>query len=759
MKSVRVVCDIRSMKDNIFTYLVPPSMVSAVRIGSRVLVPLGSRQVYGYVVDWDTNPDNLHDNCSSRSSSSIVYKELISVLEDDTFLNKELVELAYWMSEKYLCSVASCLQTIVSPKVSRSSGGTDEYLSAVESEEQKELIEYLAARAHRQYKVWNWLREQNGPVLRRTIPEELNCSSAVIRNLEEKGLVRREKRSRLPGFFDYDPRSQVQELQLTEEQSSALQEIKKDICRKNRASFLVHGVTGSGKTELYLQAIEETVKFGRQAIMMVPEIALTPQVIDAFKIRFADRIAVLHSMLTPGEKKQQLKRICDREADVIIGTRSAVFAPCDDLGLIIIDEEHEHTYKQEENPKYITQEVAHKRADQNDSVLIVGSATPSLETYYYAKAGRYKILQLKERINKQDLPRVIIVDQREENKKGNKHILSEALLLGIQERLAKNEQCLLFLNRRGYASFVNCRSCGHVFRCPHCDISLTMHRYERSLKCHYCGYSMPQPYNCPQCGSSDILNYGLGTQKLEKEVRELFPQAAVLRMDSDTMRHKGSQDQLYRQFRSGQADILIGTQMIAKGFHFPEVTLVGVVSADVILNLPDFRAAERTFQLLTQVSGRAGRGSRPGEVVIQTYNPEHYAIRLAASQDYSGFVSYELRMRKMLAYPPFTTLARIIIQGTDESEVNQESLKLSTILQKMITNGYEGLIELIGPAPAPLSKLKDNYRWHFLLKGKRQLLTELIGKIGNEYPSAGSKLYERHNKVKLIIDLVPQMML
>ncbi|MCL6449823.1 MAG: primosomal protein N' [Acetobacteraceae bacterium] len=499
---------------------------------------------------------------------------------------------------------------------------------------------------------------------------------------------------------------------LTPEQGTAVDEVVASMSRSDPGAFLLFGVTGSGKTEVYLRAMEAALDAGRTALFLVPEISLTPQVVEALQRRFGGRISLLHSGLSAGERYDQWRRASRGEARVVAGARSAVFAPLKDLGLIVVDEEHENTYKQEDSPRYHAREVALERGRLEGAPVVLGSATPSLESYHAAQAGALRLLRLPGRIDGRPLPPVTLVDLREELKAGNRGIFSRALLERARASLGRGEQVILFLNRRGHSTFVLCRECGWVMRCPQCDVSLVLHSPGR-LRCHYCDYDRPAPDLCPRCRGSRIRWFGVGTQRVEEEWKRLFPGVGVLRLDVDTTRRKGSHEAIWRAFSRGQAQVLVGTQMVAKGFDLPRVTLVGVVTADTALNLPDFRAAERTFQLMTQVAGRTGRGPLGGEVVIQSYSPEHYSLQAAQKQDYESFYSKEIEVRRELRYPPYSVLALAQFSGESEAAVADAAGRFAREV-KAVSGGTE----VLGPAPAPLSRLKGRFRWQVLLKGR-----------------------------------------
>lgn len=536
---------------------------------------------------------------------------------------------------------------------------------------------------------------------------------------------------------------------LTDLQNQAIADIEKHFAEQR--NILLHGVTGSGKTEVYLDLIEKQIAMDKDCIILVPEISLTPQMITRFKGRLGDKVAVLHSGLNEGEKYDEWRKIKTGEVKAVVGARSAIFAPFANLGIIIIDEEHENTYKSENKPKYITREVAEKRCQLEGAHLIMGSATPSIESYYRAQTGELGLVELPDRINGREMPEVFVVDMREELKQGNKTIFSQKLTEEILKTLRDDNQMILFLNRRGHSTFVSCRECGLVMKCPRCSISLTYHMNEDNLSCHYCGAMKPNPKLCPKCGSKNIKYFGVGTQKLEKEFQKKFCIKNTLRMDADTTRFKNSHQTILDIFRSGKSKVLMGTQMISKGLDFPNVTLVGVITADTSINLPDFRSAEKTFQMIAQVAGRSGRGSKEGNVIVQTYTPEHYSIKFAQVHDYIGFYKEEIKLRRELAYPPFSHMANIIISGFDEIRVIKEANEIGLYLDNEINKFQD--IEKLGPSTAPLSKIKSKYRWQIILKGSSELeLRELLQNL------VLSK-YTEIEGINLSIDINPNNML
>jgi primosomal protein N' (replication factor Y) len=556
--------------------------------------------------------------------------------------------------------------------------------------------------------------------------QRVNCDRAVADALVSKGLVSIEQVEVKREPISYQGIAPSYPLTLTQAQKSAFKAIKSSLLKgaKNNASpavFLLHGVTGSGKAEVYLQALAEVIGLGKKGIVLVPEIALTPQTIERFASRFLHKVAVLHSKLSLGEQFDEWQRIRNGEFDVVIGSRSAIFAPQPDLGLIVIDEEQEWTYKQhDKSPRYHARDVAIKLAELTGAIVVLGSATPDVETFYHTQRGDYRLLRLPGRVTPYDgspMPQVELVDLREELKAGNRNLFSRSLSQAMTRAVSNGEQVILFLNRRGAATFIQCRSCGFVLRCRRCEAPLTHHLAEDVLVCHQCNYRMPVPYICPRCLSRRIKFLGVGTQKLEQEAGYNFPQARLLRWDSDATRGKHSHDEILGKFRAHQADILIGTQMIAKGLDLPLVTLVGVISADTSLNLPDFRAGERTFQLLCQVAGRAGRGILGGQVIIQTYAPEHYAIQAAAEHDYASFYDKEIEYRRQLRNPPFTHLACLVYSHTNEVLCQREAERMKRLLTQEIDSQGIADIELIGPAPAYIHKLRGRFRWQLILRG------------------------------------------
>ncbi|MFS8612626.1 MAG: primosomal protein N' [Planifilum fulgidum] len=596
---------------------------------------------------------------------------------------------------------------------------------AVSGQALRRALDALPPRALRQREILSHFLDRPEAVPLSRLLASLKAGRSSVDSLVEKGLLQLEEREELRDPFagrSFEPTSP---LPLTPEQERAFRAIVGPLREGRHHRILLHGVTGSGKTEVYLQAIDETLKQGRQAIVLVPEISLTPQMVARFKGRFGPRVAVLHSGLSGGERFDEWRKIRSGEVQVAIGARSAIFAPFSNLGLIVIDEEHESSYKQEEQPKYHAREVAFRRGMAHRAVVVLGTATPAVETIYRAGRGELERVVLSRRVQGRPLPRVDVVDMREELREGNRSIFSRMLQEALEQCVSRGEQAVLFLNRRGFSTFVLCRSCGKVMECPHCDISLTFHRTNRTLRCHYCGYAEPVPETCPACGSSHIRYFGTGTQRVEEEIARLFPGMRVIRMDVDTTNRKGAHEELLGRFGAGEADVLLGTQMIAKGLDFPRVTLVGVIAADIMLHLPDFRAAERTFQLLTQVSGRAGRHDLSGRVVIQTYSPKHYSIDLAARADTEAFYRKELLSRKQHRYPPFCRLFTLLFSHPDRQAVMQAAFEAARLLKQALS----GKAEVLGPVPATIPRMKDRYRLQVFIKYTDEDVAKAVGKV------------------------------
>ncbi|WP_088005881.1 primosomal protein N' [Indiicoccus explosivorum] len=759
--------------DRPFDYLVPERFQPLIEPGMRVKVPFGPRKVLGFVVGTKERTD------MERSRLKPVH-ELMDIVP---VLNEEMLKLAKWMKDETLCFEIDALQVMI-PSALRAkyekrfvltgelseiaaplrphferkpflraqeaeplfsllkkeldrgtiSAETDisqqtavkkaRMITIESSEEALEAIP-IRANAHQQLKLREFMKAHAGSTIESAeLQRQAGVTLPTVTALLEKGAgtLKVTETYRSPEMMT--EAGNVKPLELTNEQAIAYRSIRESIGTEK--TFLLHGVTGSGKTEIYLQTIDRVLADGKEAIMLVPEISLTPQMTLRFKERFGDQVAVLHSGLSAGEKYDEWRRIQRGEVKVAVGARSAVFAPFRNLGIIILDEEHESSYKQDDAPRYHARDVALWRSRYYRCPVVLGSATPSLESYARAQKGVYELLVLDRRAKNQPLPEVRIVDMRDELRNGNRSMFSVELAEAIREKLEKNEQIVLFLNKRGYSSFVLCRDCGTVMECPHCDISLTYHRAKEHMKCHYCGFEAQVPDLCPECGSEHIRFFGTGTQKVEEEIAKLFAGARVLRMDVDTTRQKGAHERILTAFGEGKADILLGTQMIAKGLDFPNITLVGVLSADTTLHLPDFRASEKTFQLLTQVSGRAGRDALPGTVYVQSYTPEHYAITLAKDQSYEPFYLQEMAVRRQNGYPPYYYVVNIQFTHEDLMAAADYADQTVKFLQQNLSPGTV----IIGPSASLIARVNDRYRYQCLIKYKKEpKLTETLHQL------------------------------
>lgn len=703
-----VVVDIPSESaKGLFHYSIPADLQGQVKVGSAVLVPFGPREITGYVVGFTETPDVAH------------VKD-IRALRGDTALSDQMMALATWIKEYYTCSLGEAIAQMFPASVRRGRARvkTESLVElAISQEEAKTLIASMERRAPRQSQALKIILEK-GPVMpRRRLNKAPGSTPGAVRALIQKGILNEMQREVLRSPIKKIPRTRRPVPVLTPEQETAVTTIVDSLDQAWPKPFLLHGVTASGKTEVYMRVIEAVLARGKSAIVLVPEISLTPQMTREFCERFGRDVAVLHSKLSPGERYDEWRRAERGDAKIVVGARSAVFAPVRDLGLIVVDEEHENSYKQEESPRYHARDVACERARISKAGCILGSATPSVESYYKALHGEYTLLRLPHRVGMWEMPTVEVIDMREELTKGNRSMFSRSLSEAISDRLARGEQMILFLNRRGYSTFVLCRECGHSMRCPECDVALTYHAAGSNIRCHYCDYEEPVPSVCPNCGGRYIRYFGAGTQKIEGAVNKLFPHARTVRMDTDTTRRKGAHEIIVNKFQRGDYDILIGTQMVAKGLDFPNVTLVGVISADTCLNLPDYKAGERTFQLLTQVAGRAGRGEKGGHVIVQTYSPEHYAIELGKAHDYGGFYKEEVACRGEGLYPPFSRLILVVVSGKSLPVVERYSTALVRTLRRQIGSLRQWKsIKILGPAPCALARVKGMHRWQILLK-------------------------------------------
>ncbi|RKQ37432.1 primosomal protein N' [Oceanobacillus halophilus] len=798
MNIAKVIVDVPASSINqTFDYSIPERFQEILKPGMRVIVPFGPRKIMGFVVD------------RVSESSFERLKNIIDVLDLTPVLTKELLDLGKWVANETLSLSIVALQAML-PQVLKSKYKkelvrmTDEKLpdpleylfagrdfiayeefenanlsyyqlqKAVQAGDlsvhyqvqskvtKKEVLMVKPARethmmeeafidfpknAKKQKQVLGYFIENTHPIPQKEVLKQFQTTNQTVKSLVDKGLLETYKEEVYRNPYNDEEIERTTALELTEEQQQAIKPILASIKNNTHDVFLLHGVTGSGKTEIYLQSIQDVIDKGEEAIVLVPEIALTPQMVNRFKGRFGKSVAVMHSALSAGEKYDEWRRIHRKEVQVVVGARSAIFAPFENLGIIIIDEEHETTYKQEDQPRYHARDVAIQRGQNHNCPVVLGSATPTLESYARAMKGVYSLATLNKRTNDQPMPHVDIIDMRAELHAGNRTMFSRKLKESIEHCIRNKEQVVLLLNRRGYSTFVMCRDCGHVNDCPHCDIALTYHKNTNRLKCHYCSYEEIVPSICPECNSDLIRYFGTGTQRVEEAITELIPEASLLRMDVDTTRRKGSHEKILKEFGEGKADILLGTQMIAKGLDFENVTLVGVLTADSMLNLPDFRSSEKTFQLLTQVSGRAGRHELTGQVLVQTYTPEHYSVKLASEYNFLEFYKKEMGMRKKFQYPPYYFLALITITHENKVKVIQTAQRIvHLLLQKVNQNTV-----VLGPTPSPIPRIKDRYRYQCMIKYRNEPdLRVYLNKILDQFSDD-----VRKNNLIISVDLQP----
>lgn len=766
----KVIVDVPSSQtDRLYDYEIPDMWINVIEKGMRVIVPFGNRKVQGFIVDI----------LNAQESTGVQLKKIEKLLDLEPVLTDELVELGLWLSKQTLCYKIIAMQAMLpsSLKVDYEKyvqakhadrlpqdiqtlfhGRTKLNASELEKLAPHELrkiktllkqgdlewvteikerttekkakmirpavdkntlkieLDKLNKRASKQREIIEWFIENEEEIPLAELTERLNVSTTAVMALVKKQILIETYQKVYRDPYAFTVHAPTQPLTLTPSQKRAIKPILSAVEKEENKTFLLHGVTGSGKTEIYLQSIAAVLKKGKEAIVLVPEISLTPQMVKRFKERFGNHVAVLHSGLSAGEKYDEWLKIQRKQVKVAVGARSAIFAPFENLGMIILDEEHESSYKQEESPRYHAREVAEWRSRYHRCPLILGSATPSLESYARSIKGVYTLCELKERVHSQMLPEIVTVDMRNELKSGNRSIYSRLLIDSIQDTIQNGQQCVLLLNRRGYSTFVICRDCGYAAECPYCDISLTYHKQRQILKCHYCNFETSVPTVCPECKSKHIRFFGTGTQKAEEELLKIIPEARIIRMDVDTTSRKGAHEQLLTAFFNKQADVLLGTQMIAKGLDFPDVTLVGVINADTMLHLPDFRSAERTFQLLTQVAGRAGRRQLTGKVIIQTYTPEHYSIQYASRHQYHAFFNREMKLRKAHAYPPYYFLTSIIVSHQDLMKVIAASERIKNMLVTHLSNHAI----VLGPSACVIPRMKDRYRYQCMIKYKNE---------------------------------------
>ena len=718
---VSVLVEVSSINvDKTYDYLVPSTLEKNVKIGLRVEVPFGSRTIQGFIlgIKNDSDISNL--------------KSIKRIIDKDVILSDELLELGKWLKEETLSTLISCYQVML-PKA----------LKAHNNSINKKYDTYYSLNKNIDLSLYNFNSNQELIISlckdKKVIRKELvNISNSSLNTLLRKKILIEEKVE----HYRLELKSNESVIhKLTSKQNNIYENIIN--CSDNNPC-LIYGITGSGKTEIYMELINHYLELGKTSIVLVPEISLTAQLIKRFTDRFGSRIAVLHSALSQGEKYDEYRKISRGEVDIVIGARSAVFAPLKNIGIIIVDEEHSDSYKQENNPRYNAKDVAIYRSKMNNCKVVFGSATPSLEYMARAKKGVFHLLELNERVNKMPLPNITIVDMNKEKKRKSIYF-SDLLIAKIKEKILLGEQIILLLNRRGYASFVTCKNCGYTMKCPYCDITLTYHKSSNNLRCHYCGYATNLGA-CPNCGENALRSLGVGTERIEEELHKLLD-VRVVRMDYDTTTRKGSHERIINSFREHKYDILLGTQVVSKGLDFPLVTLVGVINADTSLNIPDFRSSEVTFSLLNQVSGRAGRSDREGSVIIQSNNPDHYAIKYAKSNDYMGFYNEEMKVRKILKYPPYYYLCHIRISGRDNNYINIESNKIKRSLERNIDN-----IIILGPSPSILYKINNIYRYGIIIKYKNiSNIKEILLKIIDHY--------KNNNKITIDIDFNPNNMM
>ncbi len=731
--------------NRVFDYNIPKELEDRVFIGTKVLVQFG-------------NIKNLEEAFVVNIKQKSEYKiKDIAKVEDN--LTEEQIDLAKWMAKRYFCNLSDCIKLMQAPGTTTKNKEkriSDKLINCVYLKKSIEEIEFLIEtkkiKSDKQIKIIQFVKDNEGC----TVPEiEMftDCSRAIVKTLEKNGYLEIIEKK-----IDRDPlvnkkSEKTTKLELTQEQQNAYKEIEK-VIGKSYEQFLLHGVTGSGKTEVYLQLIEKVLKDKKSSILLVPEISLTPQMIYRFISRFGkEQIAIIHSKLSIGERYDEWNKIKEGKAKIVIGARSAIFAPVKDLGIIIIDEEHDSSYKSDMTPRYNAKEIAKKIARQKEIPLVLGSATPDLSTYYKTETNKIKLLKLLKRANNSTLPTVKVVDLKQELANGNRSMLSMDLYKAIENNLKNKKQTILFLNRRGFSTFIMCRECGYTVKCNNCNISMTYHKYENKLKCHYCGAEKNVVTTCPECGSDKIRYFGTGTQKLEQEINKIFPNAKTIRMDTDTVSKKNSHEEILNSFKNDGIDILIGTQMVVKGHHFPNVTLVGVIAADSSLNIDDYRANERTFQILTQVEGRAGRESNDGKVIVQTYNPDNFSIECAKKQDYDMFYKTEIELRKQLKYPPFCDIILINFSGTNEKEIMKLSNFVYTYLFKSLNINSEQF-KIFKPMPSPIDKIQNKFRWRIIIKGN---MTDKANQVLN---NCLKEVYNKNLKnTNITIDVNPNNMM
>lgn len=717
--------------DRIFTYKIPEILKENIKLGQIVKVPfgMGNKKVNGFVLEFISDVDE-----------NIKIKEISSIVTNYSVITKKNIELIFKMKKRYFCSYIDCIKLMIPTGITKGIKHKTNYVICIKNE----LIEKLKKRPY--IDIYDAVRKYNGVYTKSELNHKFNFSLSSINTMIKHEVL--EVLEKVVSRCDNRVFDKYEEKVLNERQH----EIVNSIIDSKLKKFLIHGVTGSGKTEIYMSLVKKMIEEGKESIILVPEISLTPQMVERFKGRFGSDVSVFHSKLSDGERYDEWLRVKSGEVKVAVGARSAIFLPFRNLGIIVIDEEHEGSYKSESDPKYSAIEIGEMKSEIENCKLVLGSATPSIDTYYKCENNQYTLLNISERADGASMPEISVVDMRDELKENNKSIFSRELYAAIKETLEKKEQIILFLNRRGFSTFVSCRKCGFVFKCKNCDVPMTYHSDKKYLICHYCGSTEEIPKICPKCGSKYVKYFGVGTERVEREVKKIFSAARVLRMDKDTTGKKNSYELIYNSFKNGGADILIGTQMIAKGFDFKEVTLVGIVAADLTLNIPDYRAAERTFQLISQVSGRAGRGSKKGKVIIQTYTPESYAIQYSSKNDYKNFYKTEIMLREGMNYPPFSKICIANMSSKNETLL----IKYTQIIGSFLKNKFSGCdnIDILGPCPSPIGKINEFYRWQILLKGEVTYNTADFVK-----KSIYEILKKDYNVIRISIDINPLSLL
>lgn len=715
--------------DRPFTYKIPVELKERVKIGQIVKVPFGTKNKTseGFV---------LALKGEEEIDKSFRVKKVASIVTDEPIIDKNDIKLIYFFREKYLCKYIDAFRLLIPVGIMKGAKSKSKKVVVFKSDDLSSI-----KNSEGYIEIINFLKENSGKYTKTELINNNSISKYKLNKLIENGLLEVEEEI----VFRYNNRTYNIdfEKELTAQQKQVLDEY----INSSDNLFLLKGVTGSGKTEVYMRMVEDALNKGKSAIVLVPEISLTPQMIERFKGRFGKDVALFHSKLSDGERFDEWFRVKSGKAKLVIGARSAIFLPVKNLGLIIIDEEHENTYKSDQNPKYQTKEVAEFLSNQKGCKVVLGTATPTIETFYRALIGELKLLELNSRVDGKAMPPMKVVDMRNELKSGNASLFSRELFNEIKEKLSKKEQIILFLNRRGFSTFVSCRSCGYVFKCEECDISMTYHR-NGLLVCHYCGKTKSTPKKCPKCDSKYVKFFGAGTQRVEEEVKKYFKEAKVLRMDVDTTRSKDSYENIYNTFKDGKADILIGTQMISKGLDFKNVTLVGILAADMSINIPDYRASERTFQIITQVAGRAGRGEKQGNVIIQTYTPDHYSLKYAINYDYEGFYEREFTVRALMKYPPFGKILLINAISKKEDLLKQFMHKISNGIKLLVEKEKD--IDVLGPIPCLIAKVKENYRWQIVIKGEFE--SEFAKKIKELLYDKSNNVY---NDIRISMDINP----